>query len=75
MVMWVHPLSMTAAKHHRPSLVTIVLGRKLVFAYLAVASDVKPMSMSSLSRIGIPVSIVKTAATKRRAVEISLGTT
>ncbi len=62
--LWKHPASVTAAKHPRPSLVTKVLGIKLALAHLAIASDVEPLTMSSLSRMGCPASFIETAATK-----------
>jgi hypothetical protein len=62
--MWMHPASVTAAKQPRPLLVTMVLGSKLALAHLAIASDVNPLTKSSLSRVGCPASSVEIAAKK-----------
>lgn len=62
--MWMHPASVTAARQPRPSLVTMSSGSKLALAHLAMTSDVKPLTMSSLSRTGYPAPFVETTATK-----------
>src|SRR5271157_1319512 len=61
---WVHPASVTLAKHRSPSLTTVQLGPMQRLANADSAWLEKPLTRPSLMRTGLPSGVVSTAATK-----------
>src|SRR4029077_16863605 len=63
-IWWVHPVSVTPAKHQRPSLTTVQSGSRLRLANPAIEAAQKLVTRRSFSRTGLPAAAVSTAATK-----------
>src|ERR1700712_4129325 len=59
---WVHPASITPAKHCSPSLTTVQAGLRLRLAKPAMEAPQKLVTRPSFRRTGLPSGVVSTAA-------------